>query len=156
MSRIEEIIHETLPTLVPDAFLVSLSGVQSGHVQVVVDTDAGITLTECIAINRGLADVLYEKLGDAFDAELEVASPGVGEPLVLPRQYVKNVGRKLQLRLSSGEIVQGELLAATPEQLELGVVTKFNPKSPHPPKQTPRSVPVADIAESKVILDYTA
>ncbi|MBX3102511.1 MAG: hypothetical protein KF690_08390 [Bacteroidetes bacterium] len=156
MESVKHLITEILPEIHPDAFLVSMSGSLETRLSLSVDTDAGITLGECAQINRGLRDALGARLGDAAVPELEVASPGIGEPLVLPRQYAQNLGRKLHIRLLNGGHLQGELLSIEDTQLTLGVITTYNPKSPHPPKQTPQSITWDEIVETKVILEYSA
>ena len=40
---------------------------------------------------------------------LEVSSPGIDKPISLPRQYKKNIGRKLEVETLDGEIFEGEL-----------------------------------------------
>lgn len=133
----------------------SLVGENGGTIRLVVDTDPGITLGQCMDLNRALSAALEAHMGDAYDAALEVASPGVGEPLRLHRQYTKNVGRKVKIRLKDGQSLQGELLQVSTDKLELGVVTKYNPKSPHPPSLTPRTLALDELEETKVIIDYT-
>lgn len=156
MEQVQDLIETLLPGIHPGAYLVSLSGSLETKLHLSVDTDAGITLGECAQINLGLRDALGAQLGEAAVPEMEVASPGVGEPLRLHRQYVSNVGRKLSLRLQSGEYLQGELQQVAPEALHMGIVKLYNPKSPHPPKLQPQTIALSDILETKVILEYSA
>ena len=41
---------------------------------------------------------------------LEVSSPGLDEPLKLHRQYLKNIGRKVEVLLKDGRKIEGKLL----------------------------------------------
>jgi ribosome maturation factor RimP len=50
---------------------------------------------------------------------LEVSSPGVDEPLVLYRQYLRNVGRSVHVELQDGRQFDGLLLAADEQGIEL-------------------------------------
>lgn len=78
-----------------------------------LDSDIGIGIDECSAVSRILNQVIEErKVVDLY--ELEVASPGVGEPLKLERQYKKNVGRLVKVALKSGKEVEGKLLSVDP------------------------------------------
>lgn len=45
------------------------------------------------------------------DFELEVSSPGIGQPFKVHRQYVKNIGRQVEVLTKSGEKYSGELLS---------------------------------------------
>ncbi|MFN9115876.1 MAG: ribosome maturation factor, partial [Bacteroidota bacterium] len=42
----------------------------------------------------------------------EVSSPGLDEPLRLPRQYKKNIGRAVEVVMQDGRKICGKLLAA--------------------------------------------
>lgn len=53
------------------------------------------------------------------DFSLHVSSPGLGKPLKDYRQYVKNIGRHLELKMVNGEEFEGELTAADQEKIEV-------------------------------------
>jgi ribosome maturation factor RimP len=81
---------------------------------VMVDGDQGITIDDCASISRKLSSALEEQalLGDQYT--LEVTTPGLDQPLKMLRQYKKNVGRKLKVKLSEG-LIEGRLLGVTQE-----------------------------------------
>lgn len=80
-------------------FLVEIEVLPTRIVHVFVDGDQGIGLDECVRISRYLEAKLDESalLGD--DYTLEVSSPGVGSPMRLWRQFPKNIGRELSVKL---------------------------------------------------------
>ncbi|CAG4995239.1 Ribosome maturation factor RimP [Dyadobacter sp. CECT 9275] len=82
----------------------------SQKVLILVDSDEGITIQECTSISRRLAKQLEEMEFFADAYTLEVSSPGLDHPLLLPRQFQKNIGRTLKVTLKTGEIVTGKLL----------------------------------------------
>ncbi|MBB5284221.1 ribosome maturation factor RimP [Rhabdobacter roseus] len=93
-------------------FLVSLSLPASKinqKVKILLDSDEGITIEECARISRRLAAELEEKEIFQEAYTLEVSSPGLDQPLYLPRQFKKNVGRELKVILSTGETLVGKL-----------------------------------------------
>ena len=49
---------------------------------------------------------------EEYDFSLEVASAGVGSPLLNSRQFIKNIGRKLQVDLEDKNPIEGTLTAA--------------------------------------------
>jgi len=51
------------------------------------------------------------------DFSMEISSAGVGEPLVLHRQYLKNVGRDLEIIFKDGSEKVGTLMAVTEEDI---------------------------------------
>ncbi len=88
-------------------------------VEIYVDTDNGITISECTWLTRLMLDALEhdsaarEIFGD--NLRLEISSPGLSRPLLLPRQYKKNIGRRLRVRYTDAQqnlqVVEGRLLA---------------------------------------------
>ena len=90
------------------------------QISVFVDGDAGITIEKCVQVNRALYKKIVEQ-GICNDGEfsLEVSSPGVDEPLSMPRQYVKNIGRHVELETLDGRKLEGKLLAADETSIQL-------------------------------------
>lgn len=132
-STIERITHFLQENLESEAhFLVQvnvgLGKVQEGKVQVLMDSDSGITIAECAAYSRKLGKFLDE--ADLFNSaySLEVASPGLDFPLSSERQFRKNIGRFLLLDLKEGKQIEGKLLNWNPDGMELEVHEKSKGK----------------------------
>ncbi|HMP94772.1 MAG TPA: ribosome assembly cofactor RimP [Phnomibacter sp.] len=115
---------EALLAAQPGYFLVQVRIKPTNNVKVFIDADGGVSIDDCIKVNRSLYAWLETSgLFPPEDFSLEVSSPGVGEPLVLYRQYVKNIGRQLQVKLHEGSPLEGELKAATEDGIVLEVTT---------------------------------
>ncbi len=126
---VEKIIHEVLP----EAFLVSLRvNISSkSSIQIYVDTDLGITIEECSLLSRKIGNYFDENDLIDFSYELEVSSPGVNNPLILPRQYPKNIGRELSVLMKNGEKFEGLLT-----HFEGSIVTlEYEQKNPQTKKK---------------------
>ena len=54
---------------------------------------------------------------------MEVSSPGIDEPLMLHRQYLKNIGRSVEITSTDGSIREGKLLAANETDISLEQIT---------------------------------
>ena len=70
----------------------------------------GITIDDCANLNRELSKELDEitlSLQDSY--LLEVSTPGLDQPLKLKRQYKKNIGRRLKVKLAD-KAVEGKLV----------------------------------------------
>lgn len=104
-------------------FLISLNINDQNHILVVIDGDEGVSVNDCIAVSRKIEHNLDR---EEIDFSLEVASAGVTEPLQLPRQYKKNIGRKLEVRTKSNKF-EGDLVAVDDEGITL-VWTAREPK----------------------------
>ena len=84
-------------------FIVKISIRPINNISVFIDGDNGVTIEKCVQLNRALYKKIVET-GVCKDGEfsLEVSSPGVDEPLLLPRQFVKNIGRNVEVEMLDG------------------------------------------------------
>jgi len=98
-----------------DIFLVKLTVSSSNDINVLLDSDSSLTLSDCKSISRAIESSLDR---EEEDFSLTVSSSGVGEPLVL-RQYKKNIGRKVRVTLIDGEIIEAKMVAADDKGVEL-------------------------------------
>ena len=104
----------------PDYFVVSVSIRPVNNISLFIDGDSGITIEKCVKINKALYKQIVETaIYPEGEFSLEVSSPGLDEPLKLNRQYIKNIGRPLLVELTDGKKVEGKLLAADNEGIEL-------------------------------------
>lgn len=104
----------------PEVFLVEIRIKPTNNIKVFLDADNGISIDRLIQYNRRLYKDLEESnLYPDGDFSLELSSPGLDEPLKLHRQYVKNIGRWLEITLLDGTHLQGKLLAAAGQELTL-------------------------------------
>jgi ribosome maturation factor RimP len=104
---IESIVNEQLNPEIE--FLVEVNVSSSNRIMVVIDSEAGITIDKCVEISRYIEQKLDR---DNEDFELEVASAGLSEPLKVPRQFKKNIGRNIDITLPSGLKLKGCLTDA--------------------------------------------
>ncbi|MDW8273658.1 MAG: ribosome maturation factor [Chitinophagales bacterium] len=94
-------------------FLVDIKYLKGGKkIEVYVDTDSGIDIEQCATISRFLEKKLEESGMVPSDYVLEVSSPGMDNPLKVPRQYFKRIGRTLQVWTNDGLYIEGKLLKA--------------------------------------------
>jgi ribosome maturation factor RimP len=95
----------------PDIFLVEIRIKPTNNVKVFLDSDNGMSLDKLIQYNRKLYKDLEENsFFPGGDFSLEVSSPGLDEPLKLRRQYLKNIGRGVEITRTDGEKNEGKLL----------------------------------------------
>ncbi len=108
---LEKMINELLENN-PDYFLVEIGIKPTNNIKVFLDADNGVSIDKCVTYNRAL----YKKIEEAGmypdgNFSLEVSSPGLGEPLMLKRQYIKNTGRNIEVLLKDGIKIEGKLVA---------------------------------------------
>ena len=99
---VEELVEK------PSVFLIDLIISDNFKISITLDDDNGVVLQDCIDISRAIENKLDR---EEQDFSLEVASVGVGSPLKFVRQYIKNVGRTLIVKLAT-ETIEAELVEA--------------------------------------------
>lgn len=133
-------------------FLIDFSVGLDNKIKVVLDGDNGVNLEDCIEISRAIEHNLDR---EEEDFSLEVTSAGATSPLVIPRQYKKNLGRKIKVKTSNGE-VEGNLVAATDEAITL----EWKAREPKPigkgkhTVQKKQEIVFSEINEAKVVLKF--
>ncbi|MEY3541960.1 MAG: hypothetical protein RLZZ204_772 [Bacteroidota bacterium] len=117
--KIKELV-EGLLDADPSIFLVRVHIRPINNISVYVDGDEGVTIDKCVKLNRALYKQIVEQ-GICNDGEfaLEVSSPGVDEPLLLTRQYRKNLGRFVEVTTHEGKLLEGKLTVVGEEEIEI-------------------------------------
>ncbi len=120
-SQIENLLLEKFQEEgLQDCFLLEITLHPFNKLDVVIDSDTGVTIEKCQKISRYLEAKLDENLWIGAEYGIEVGSPGATSPLVYPRQYPKHIGRPLSVTIApEGEIKKGILTGATEEQITL-------------------------------------
>ncbi len=124
-SLVTSAIKET-----PEVFLVSIRIKPTNNFKVFLDADNGLSIEKCVKINRFLYKMIEEQ-GWYPDGNfsLEVSSPGIDEPLKLIRQYIKNIGRKVEVTLLDETKKEGKLLKADEQKITIEEKTGKNKKA---------------------------
>lgn len=109
---------EALISAEPGFFLVDISIKPTNNIKIFIDGDEGVSIDKLVKYNRSLYKQLEEEaMFPNDDFSLEVSSPGLDEPLKLHRQYMKNVGRFVEVVLNDGSKIEGKLSGATETDL---------------------------------------
>ena len=69
------------------------------YLRAYIDKEGGIDVDDCEVISRKLSDWLDKEdfIDDSYI--LEVSSPGLGRPLKKEKDYVRSMGREVEVRL---------------------------------------------------------
>ena len=116
--KIAELVNEKLTD---DQFLVDVTVSSSNVIDIMVDSDTGISINQIVEISRFVEGNLDREVEDF---ELSVFSAGLSEPFSLVRQYKKNINTEVDVLLSSGLKLTGILLKADDQGIDLEVTTK--------------------------------
>ena len=149
-NRVKELIEEKISDR-PELFLVEIKMLPNNKLIIHVDGDEGISIQDCAAISRHVGFHLEEENVIEQAYNLEVSSPGVGEPLKLKRQYYKNVGRELSVKLADGTKKEGKLLSVTEEAITIEEQIKEKGKKA---KLQEAVIGFDQIVETKVLISF--
>ena len=136
-----------------DLFLIELKITDDSKILVTLDGDNGVNLQDCIDVSRAIEHNLDR---EELDFALEVASAGAISPLLLPRQFKKNLGRKLKIKTLSGNLVEAEITQANDAEITLEWKAR-EPKKIGKGKETVEKklvLPYNEIKEATVIISF--
>lgn len=155
-SKIEEWLQPLLTE--KDLFLVEVKISMGKKIEVYVDSDPGIQIADCATISRFLEANLDGSGLVPENYVLEVSSPGMSNPLRLPRQFKKRIGRKLDVVKTNGEKIEAVLEQADEEGIKLREIIelKKNKKNKNEPEPTPKEYDIkyADIKTATLVFTF--
>ena len=118
-TALEQVINEALEGT--GMFLVTLKVSKDNVIDVALDSDEDISVDDCVAVNDA---VLAAFDRDDEDYELTVGSYGITSPLLLPRQYRKNIGYEVEVLTADGRKLKGVIADADEEGFTLTMTVK--------------------------------
>ena len=150
-QQIETVQKLLQPLLFDDIFLVDLKVRPVNNIKIFLDADSGLGIEKCIKINRALYKIMDEMgVYPEGDFSLEVSSPGIEEPLKIHRQYVKNIGRSVEVTLNDESRKEGKLTAVNEED----IVIEFTEGKGKKTVDQKLSLPFTDIKTTKVQIKF--
>ena len=144
----------------PQSFLVEVKIRPGNNIMVFIDADQGVSIEKLVQYNRHLYKLIEESsLFPNDDFSLEVSSPGLDEPLKLHRQYLKNIGRDVEVILKDGVKKEGKLLSASNNEIvieeEKARVKTEKGKQPGKKKEwVEHTIPYEDIKTTKIQIKF--
>lgn len=89
-----------------DLFIVSVEVNTDNQIVVEIDSTAGVDIDTCASITRKI-EAVFDR--DKEDYSLEVGSAGLTAPFRVVEQYLKNVGKEIELLTADGLKMHGVL-----------------------------------------------
>ena len=159
-ESVEADIRNLIEEVNPEIFIVDikLSISSKSVLSILLDTDTGIGIRDIARVSRKLNFYFEEEDPFSFAFNLEVGSPGVGNPLKVRRQYSRNLGRKLKVTLLDGDLVHGKLREVHEEHIVLDLPPQKKKKKKASasvePDETEKIIPFDSIKEAKVEISF--
>jgi len=123
MEQSIELVEQWVKNLInddPGLFLVEVKIKPTNNIKVFIDADQGVNIDKLVQYNRRLYKQFEESnIFPNGDFSLEVSSPGLEEPLKLHRQYLKNIGRYVEVLEKEGTKKEGKLISVTGENITI-------------------------------------
>jgi ribosome maturation factor RimP len=149
-EKILEIIREYPKS--EELFIVDLRISNTNKISLFADRMEGITIEECVKLSRFIEQHLDR---EKEDFELVVSSPGLDMPFLVKEQYLKNIGKRLKIRLNNHQELKGKLTEVKENSIVLETELKKSKK-----KKTGKEEPVKkeysfnDIQQAKLIIEF--
>lgn len=132
-------------------YLVTLQVSKDNVIEVALDSDEDITIDDCVAVNDAVLEAFDR---DEEDYELTVGSYGITSPLLLPRQYRKNIGYEVEVLTADGRKLKGVIADADEEGFTLSMTVKKKLEGKKRPEQVEEQehFNYSDIKQTKNII----
>jgi ribosome maturation factor RimP len=148
-QKIADLIEEHLTGT--DKFLVEFSVSPFNQIIVFIDGDNGVTITDCIALSRKIESNLDR---ETEDFELDVSSAGLDLGLRVNRQYIKNIGRTVDVKLNDNTKLSGILKAVDDNTITLELLPPKKKKKTDEIIDLNKIINFKDIKETKVVITF--
>ncbi|MDW5287310.1 ribosome assembly cofactor RimP [Formosa sp. PL04] len=135
-----------------DLFLISLVISEDNTIKVIVDGDEGVSVEDCMFISKAIDHNLDR---EEQDFSLEVMSAGAASPLLQSRQFIKNIGRTLEVKTQT-DTIEAVLVDANEDE----IVLEWKAREPKPvgkgkvTVQKKANISYNDIVEAKVMIKF--
>ena len=153
-AKVLELIEERFTELDNGLFLVDLTISKTNAINIEIDKHVGgVSVKDCMAVSRNVEHNLDR---EEQDFELHVSSAGIDRPLRVLPQFIKNVGRGVELIMLNGKTLEGILKEVNEEELTLETtrVEKIEGKKKKETIVEQLVLPMNTIKETKIVITF--
>ncbi|MGO4708168.1 ribosome assembly cofactor RimP [Chryseobacterium sp. 2TAF14] len=151
-KNIETLLNDFLQTR-EDLFLIDLKFSAGDDITVILDGDNGVSVQDCLDASRAIE---FNMDREEHDFSLQVMSAGLSEPLSIPRQFKKNIGREIEVLLTDSSEIEGELAKVDEEKITL-ILRYRKPKDIGKGKvdvEEEKEIPYSEIKKALVVIKF--
>jgi ribosome maturation factor RimP len=107
----EQLIHDLATSFLEgtDRFIIAVNVKPDNRIRVFIDSDTRVLIEHCIELSKYIESNLNREVEDF---ELNVSSAGLDQPYRIVRQYIKNIGRDVNVLKTDNSRLSGTLLSA--------------------------------------------
>lgn len=130
-----------------DKFVVEVKVKTGNHITVLLDSDTSLNIDDCAKVTRYIESVFDR---ETEDYSLTVSSAGIDLPYKMLRQYIKNIGREVEVSLTDKTVLSGTLMAADAEKITVYRKTKVKKVE----TEETREIPFSLINHTKEVISF--
>ncbi|MBD5231485.1 MAG: ribosome assembly cofactor RimP [Bacteroidales bacterium] len=136
-----------------DLFPVDVTVSPDNVIVVELDGPAGVDIDTCVNLSRAFEE---EFPREPEDYELEVGGAGLTAPFKVLGQYLKNIGREIEVLTADSRKLKGTLTAADADAITLRREVKVKVEGKKKPviEEQEERIPMADIRKAQLILNF--
>jgi ribosome maturation factor RimP len=136
-----------------DGFIVDLTISSNNHIKLLIDSENSIAVSDCISVSRNVEHNLDRELEDF---SLEVSSAGLDQPFKHLRQYKKNEGRQIKVKLNNEKAIEGLLKLVEADQIVVvsRIKERIEGRKAKQWVETEHLLKFDEIKETKVIISF--
>jgi len=160
-KKIIALAEERIAERDPKLYVVEISISTANNILVEIDREEGfVSIEDCVSISRNIEHNLDR---ESEDFSLEVSSAGIDQPLRVAKQYKKNIGRPVKVKLAEKGSVEGVIIAADESGfvIEQKEKKRIEGKSPSGGKTKKKETVISElpfkyneIKETKLIISF--
>lgn len=153
-EQVRALAQERIDELDRGLFIVSISISKSNSIQLELDkTEGYVAIEDCISVSRNVEHNLDR---EEADFELHVSSAGLDKPLRVLQQFVKNIGREVEVLMNDKTEKKGVLLAVDEQTMTLQTtrVEKIEGKKKKETIVEDEIIPMTEIKETKIVISF--
>ena len=148
---IRELVEEKLAEI--GGFIVGITIHPNSRIEVLIDKDPVLNIRDCVQVSRYVEHSLEEAGNELLNTHsLDVASPGLDQPLKQIQQYYKNIGRTLFVQTAEGTEITGVLKAVT--DATITVEAEVKQKGKKLVAHELHTLPFQKIKETKIVISF--
>ena len=150
LRRVEELVEEKISET--DQFVVEIKVNPKNEILILLDTMNGsVSVSDCMAVSRWVERNIDR---EEEDYKLEVSSPGLDKPFKVKKQFSKNVGRQVIMKLNDAREIKGELLTVDQELVEIKTKEKVKIGKKKQWQEAVEKINFDEIEEAKVVISF--
>ena len=116
-KEIEGLVDERIQELDNGLYVVEMTISSTNVIRIEIDKiNGGVTVADCVSVSRNVEHNLDR---EKADFELHVSSAGLDKPFRHINQYIKNVGRTINVKTKDGRTIEGEIVKVADEKIIL-------------------------------------